>query len=147
MNTSSCYMVLTTLLLVLFSCHVVESNHTYDKLNATIGVQEVVAWRNQCPEANIQISQAVQSPTIGIPTYIVSIANLCNNNCVVAKVHVHCGWFSSARLVNPKLFKRLSFDDCVVNNGDPIPYGHIIEFEYETTFRYPLSVASYVCSA
>ncbi|KAL0345971.1 UNVERIFIED_CONTAM: protein TAPETUM DETERMINANT 1 [Sesamum radiatum] len=110
----------------------------HDKLNTTAG------WRSPCPDAQIQVSQGLES-TSGIPRYGVMIANLCSN-CWVAEVHLHCGWFASANVVNPQMFKRMSYDDCLVNGGKPIPSGHVIQFHYSNTYSYPLSVASYVCS-
>ncbi|KAG8367659.1 hypothetical protein BUALT_Bualt16G0096600 [Buddleja alternifolia] len=113
-----------------------------DKLNTTS--DKTRTWRSQCSEAQIQVSQGLES-SIGIPRYTVMITNMCNNNCWVAKVHLHCGWFASANVVNPSLFKRVTYDDCLVNGGKPIPNGHVIEFEYSNTYNYSLSVASYVC--
>ncbi|KZV29591.1 hypothetical protein F511_00869 [Dorcoceras hygrometricum] len=74
------------------------------------------------------------------------ITNMCNTDSSISNLHLHCGWFASALLVNPKLFKRLEYDDCLVNGGEPIPYGHVIEFRYENTHPYSLSVANYTCS-
>ncbi|KAK4431918.1 TPD1 protein1 [Sesamum alatum] len=117
-------------------------HESYDKLNTT--AVKLGGWRSPCPDAQIQVSQGLESST-GIPRYSVMIANLCSN-CWVAQVHLHCGWFGSANVVNPQTFKRIAYDDCLVNGGKPIASGHVIDFQYSNTYSYPLSVASYVCS-
>ncbi|KAL2227999.1 UNVERIFIED_CONTAM: TPD1 protein [Sesamum indicum] len=146
MNIISYY----TMILALFS-HFAKSklltrtetvHQSHDKLNAT--AVKFRGWRSPCPDAQVQVSQGLES-TSGIPRYGVMIANLCSN-CWVAKVHLHCGWFASANVVNPQLFKRMSYDDCLVNGGKPIASGHVVQFQYSNTYSYPLSVASYVCS-
>ncbi|RWR96130.1 protein TAPETUM DETERMINANT 1 [Cinnamomum micranthum f. kanehirae] len=57
---------------------------------------------------DISISQS-KSPSSGIPQYIVQIASTCMSGCAPSNIHVHCGWFASARIVNPNTFKRLSY--------------------------------------
>jgi hypothetical protein len=53
--------------------------------------------------------------------------------------------FSSARLINPTIFKRLNYSDCLVNNGKLFPDGNIIDFVYATTYEYKLSVSTLTC--
>lgn len=81
----------------------------------------------------------------GIPTYTVEILNVCVSGCTISGIHLTCGWFSSARMINPKIFKRLRYDDCLVNDGAPLPTGRTLMFRYANTYRYPLSVASVDC--
>ncbi|KAH1049013.1 hypothetical protein GLYMA_08G010200v4 [Glycine max] len=100
----------------------------------------------KCSKSVIQINQ---SPTerlpSGIPTYTVEIANTCVSGCNISEIHVACGMFSSSRLINPKIFKRLLYNDCLVNDGKRFRNGAIISFKYATTFPFPLSVSSLLC--
>ncbi|KAK4734904.1 hypothetical protein R3W88_009165 [Solanum pinnatisectum] len=103
-------------------------------------------WGDKCSKSDIVINQGPTAPLpSGIPTYTVEIMNVCVSGCDISGIHLSCGWFSSARLINPRIFKRLHFDDCLVNDGKPLINGHTISFQYANTFRYPLSVSSVVC--
>lgn len=98
---------------------------------------------DKCSKSSIQISQAPTAPIGGIPTYTVEIANTCvDNGCIISNIHVDCGMFSSATLINPRIFKRLKYNDCLVNGGNPIGSGRVVSFKYATTFSYRLLVAS-----
>ncbi|KAL0716317.1 hypothetical protein Bca4012_065639 [Brassica carinata] len=44
----------------------------------------------------------------GVPEYTVEIFNACVSDCRIAEIHVSCGWFSLVRLVNPRVFRRIS---------------------------------------
>ncbi|XP_061345999.1 uncharacterized protein LOC133291684 [Gastrolobium bilobum] len=94
-----------------------------------------------CTNKDISISQSKGS-TSGIPQYIVQIVNTCVSGCAPHDIHLHCGWFASARIINPKLFKRLSYDDCLVNGGKPLASSEIIRFTYSNSFMYPLTFKS-----
>ncbi|TKY73682.1 TAPETUM DETERMINANT 1 [Spatholobus suberectus] len=103
-------------------------------------------WGDKCSKSDIVISQGPTPPLPnGIPTYTVEIMNMCVSGCDISGIHLRCGWFSSARLINPKVFKRLRYNDCLVNDGRPLINGGIISFQYANTFLYPLSVSSVVC--
>ncbi|XAR67872.1 hypothetical protein NMG60_11002805 [Bertholletia excelsa] len=103
-------------------------------------------WGERCSKADVLISQGPTEPLpSGIPTYTVEIMNVCVTGCDISGIHLSCGWFSSARLINPRIFKRLRFDDCLVNDGKPLLNGRSISFQYANTFLYPLSVSSVVC--
>ncbi|KAI3670999.1 hypothetical protein L1987_87645 [Smallanthus sonchifolius] len=91
-----------------------------------------------CTSRDLSIGQTTQSQH-GIPVYTVQIVNTCLSNCGLSNIHFHCGAFASARLVNPRVFKRLSYDDCLVNNGQPLKPGQAIIFSYSNTFKYPIS--------
>ncbi|PKI67257.1 hypothetical protein CRG98_012329 [Punica granatum] len=96
-----------------------------------------------CSNRDISISQSRDSMTSGIPQYIVQIVNTCiNSGCAPSNIHVHCGWFASARIVNPRAFKRLSYDDCLVNAGKPLKGSQIVRFTYSNSFMYPLAFKS-----
>lgn len=100
-----------------------------------------------CGKSTIQINQSPTDPLpSGIPTYTVEIVNTCVTDCAISNIHVACGMFSSATLINPNIFMRLSENDCLVNGGNPISSGGVISFKYANTFSYPLSVSSVVCN-
>ncbi|KAI3948376.1 hypothetical protein MKW98_013874 [Papaver atlanticum] len=103
-------------------------------------------WGEKCSKSDIIVNQGSTSPLPnGIPTYTVEIMNVCVSGCDISRIHLSCGWFSSARLINPRLFKRIRYDDCIVNDGKPLPNGATLSFQYANTFRYPLSVSSVTC--
>ncbi|PWA43462.1 hypothetical protein CTI12_AA536870 [Artemisia annua] len=103
-------------------------------------------WGDRCSNSDIVINQGPTDPLpSGIPTYTVEIMNVCTTGCDISGIHLSCGWFSSARLINPRLFRRIRYDDCLVNNGKPLVNGHTISFQYANTFRYPLTVSSVIC--
>ncbi|XP_041004895.1 protein TAPETUM DETERMINANT 1-like isoform X1 [Juglans microcarpa x Juglans regia] len=94
-----------------------------------------------CTNRDISISQS-RDTTSGIPRYIVQIVNTCVSGCAPSKIRLHCGWFASARIINPRTFKRLSYDDCLVNGGKPLKSRQIISFTYSNSFMYPLAFKS-----
>ncbi|XP_043725948.1 protein TAPETUM DETERMINANT 1-like [Telopea speciosissima] len=101
-------------------------------------------WGDQkCTKSDIAVSQGPGLPLPnGIPTYIVEITNLCLKGCRISRIHLSCGWFSSARLINPKVFKRIHYNDCLLNDGKFFAGGHSISFKYANSFYYPLAVSS-----
>ncbi|KAL6996900.1 hypothetical protein U1Q18_007025 [Sarracenia purpurea var. burkii] len=103
-------------------------------------------WGDKCSKSDIVVTQGSTLPLPnGIPTYTVEIMNVCVTGCDISGIHLSCAWFSSARLINPRIFKRLRYDDCLVNDGKPLVNGRTISFQYANTFRYPLSVSSVIC--
>ncbi|XP_040990550.1 TPD1 protein homolog 1-like [Juglans microcarpa x Juglans regia] len=103
-------------------------------------------WGERCSKEDIEVSQGPTAPLpSGIPTYTVEIMNVCFTECDISGIHLSCGWFSSAHLINPNIFKRLGYDDCLVNDGKPLIYGSILSFQYANTYPYPLSVSTVVC--
>ncbi|XP_022959000.1 TPD1 protein homolog 1-like [Cucurbita moschata] len=97
--------------------------------------------QEKCSGRDISISQG-QVSTSGIPQYAVEIMNTCLSDCAPLDVHLSCGMFSSANLINPRLFRRLGNDDCLVNGGRALKPGQIIRFVYSTTFKFPLAFKS-----
>ncbi|KDP29294.1 hypothetical protein JCGZ_19397 [Jatropha curcas] len=63
----------------------------------------------------------------------------------ISDIHVSCGSFSSAQFINPKIFRRIVINDCLVNDGNALAPGEIISYEYANSFKYPLVVSSVVC--
>ncbi|XP_072950256.1 TPD1 protein homolog 1-like [Typha angustifolia] len=101
---------------------------------------------DECSKDDIVVYQGATTPLPnGIPTYTVEVLNECVRGCSIAHIHLSCGWFSSARLINPRIFRRLRYDDCLVNDGRPIPNGSSLSFQYANSFKYPLSVSSATC--
>ncbi|KAI5055787.1 hypothetical protein GOP47_0029308 [Adiantum capillus-veneris] len=98
---------------------------------------------NACTPEDVAILQGETGPLPdGIPSFTVQIINLCVSGCPISDIHVSCGWFASAKLINPKLFKRVKFNDCVVNDKLPLKGGDSIVFEYANSFQYPLEISS-----
>nr|GFA57009.1 hypothetical protein [Tanacetum cinerariifolium] len=62
------------------------------------------------------------------PTYTVEVQNTCPT-CPVIDIHVKCGNFSQG-LVNPRVFRVLGQNDCVVNNGSPLEPLQKMSFKY-----------------
>ncbi|XP_010251330.1 PREDICTED: protein TAPETUM DETERMINANT 1-like [Nelumbo nucifera] len=103
-------------------------------------------WGEKCSKSDIVVSQGPTAPLPnGIPTYTVEVMNVCVTGCNISGIHLNCGWFSSARLINPHVFKRLRYNDCLVNDGKPLANGATLSFQYANTFLYPLAVSSIVC--
>ncbi|KAI3841420.1 hypothetical protein MKW92_010751 [Papaver armeniacum] len=85
------------------------------------------------------ISQGGTTPLPnGIPTFLVDISNVCSSGYNISNIHVRCEHFSSVHLINPRVFKHIEINDCLVNNGG-------ISFTYANTFRYDLKVSSVTC--
>ncbi|CAM8934881.1 unnamed protein product [Rhodiola kirilowii] len=97
-----------------------------------------------CSESDIVIDQGPSAPLPnGIPTYSVTITNTCSSGCDIGGIHMKCGKFSTARLIDPDIFKRLDYDDCLVYGGKPLPNGLTLSFEYANTYPYPMDVSQY----
>ncbi|KAL7139633.1 hypothetical protein ABFS83_09G066200 [Erythranthe nasuta] len=117
-----------------------------EAMKEEVGVEPNRIWSDRCSKSDILISQGPTAPLPnGIPTYTVEIMNVCVSGCDISAIHLSCGWFSSARLVNPRVFKRVHFDDCLVNDGKPLVNGKTLSFQYANTYRYPLIVSSVTC--
>ncbi|KAA8537278.1 hypothetical protein F0562_027035 [Nyssa sinensis] len=94
-----------------------DNNDTMNRIGAT------------CSKDDIAIFQGPTTPLPnGIPTYTVQILNVCVSGCSVSNIHLSCGWFSSARLINPSVFKRICYDDCLVNDGEALSPGGSLSF-------------------
>ncbi|KAJ9680446.1 hypothetical protein PVL29_019697 [Vitis rotundifolia] len=84
----------------------------------------------------------IRDSSSGIPQYIVRIVNACVSGYAPSDIHLHCGWFASARIVNPRIFERLFYNDCLVNGGKPLKTNQIIRFTYSNSLMYPLAFKS-----
>ncbi|KAG9456601.1 hypothetical protein H6P81_001109 [Aristolochia fimbriata] len=97
-----------------------------------------------CGMGNVQIYQVPNGFGQGhIPEYVVQIVNAYDSP--VHNVHVACGEFASARLVNPRVFKRLQPNDCLVNEGKPLEANTLLAFFYTNSRPYDLAVSSVEC--
>ncbi|XP_058106633.1 TPD1 protein homolog 1-like [Magnolia sinica] len=95
-----------------------------------------------CKASDIVVSQAAGSPLPdGIPTFSVQISSTCSSKCPIWGVHVSCGLFASAKLVNPRIFRRVGPGDCIVNDGKPLESGVSLSFIYANSFSYPMYVS------
>ncbi|WJZ81748.1 hypothetical protein VitviT2T_001571 [Vitis vinifera] len=114
--------------------------------NLMIPFYTVVAAETNCSNGDIVIAQS-SAGTLpsGIPSFSVEITNACAGGCSISNLHLKCGMFASAVLVNPKIFRRLDVDDCLVNDGSPLAAGSTISFKYANSFQFPLSLASATC--
>lgn len=101
----------------------------------------------ECSKDDIAIYQGPTDHPLpdGVPTYAVQILSVCVSDCSISNIHVSCGWFSSTRLVNPRVFRRIYYDDCLVNDGDALGPGESLSFQYANNFPYPLSVSTVSC--
>lgn len=131
---------------MLFSCMSLNYGlFVFAEPSATL-VEPNRVWGDKCSQADILINQGPAAPLpTGIPTYTVEIINVCVTGCDISGIHLSCGWFSSIRLVNPRIFKRIRYNDCIVNDGKPLANGRTLSFQYANSFRYPLSVQRVRC--
>ncbi|MCL7032450.1 hypothetical protein MKW94_002947 [Papaver nudicaule] len=82
-----------------------------------------------CPTYIVEVSQGLVDPLpSGIPHHLVQICNICGSgrNRTAYDIHLNCGWFASAELINPCQFRRLSFNDCLVNDGRRLEPGSCV---------------------
>lgn len=95
-----------------------------------------------CSSKDISIFQGYEGPNaLGIPQFSVQISNNCMS-CDPWDIHAFCGWFASAQLVNYNSFKRIVYNDCLVNGGRGLRYGEILRFTYANTMMYPIRLKS-----
>ncbi|KAL2338953.1 hypothetical protein Fmac_013399 [Flemingia macrophylla] len=111
------------------------------KAEHSLSKSRKVLLQGACTNRDISISQSIES-TSGIPQYVVEIVNTCVSGCAPHDIHLLCGWFASARVISPTLFKRLAFDNCLVNGGKTLASSQIIRFTYSNSFMYPLAFKS-----
>ncbi|ERN03113.1 hypothetical protein AMTRI_Chr02g263620 [Amborella trichopoda] len=142
---SSCTTFLALLLIFTINLHSgasVTSRHAKEEDDpGTQSKNRKLVSSGACTNRDISISQS-RDATSGIPQYMVQIINTCVSGCAPSNIHLHCGWFASAKIVNPNTFKRLSYDDCVVNQGRPLKRSQILLFTYSNSFMYPLHFKS-----
>lgn len=100
----------------------------------------------ECSENFVAVSQAEATRWLGgMPSYSVTITNTCAS-CAVSDVHVSCGEFGSAKLVDPSSFRRVTAGDCLVGGGGAMQPGESISFDYSNMYPYDLDVSSVSCT-
>ncbi|KAK6945776.1 hypothetical protein RJ641_013320 [Dillenia turbinata] len=116
------------------------------EVETSLGAASSLVQTNCRPGEDLTVVQG-QTPHLpnGIPAFTVMISNTCQTGCNISNIHLHCGWFSSAILVNPKIFRRLAYNDCLVNDGQPLKSGSTLQFRYANSRSYPLSISSMRC--
>ncbi|KAI8528591.1 hypothetical protein RHMOL_Rhmol12G0159900 [Rhododendron molle] len=100
-----------------------------------------------CCGAEIRIYQWPSGFTaLGVPKYSVLIVNEAwGAPSGVFDVHISCGEFASASLINPLLFRRVAVDDCLLKNGKLLYPGEVISFHYANILPYNLTVVQVRC--
>ncbi|RZC93067.1 hypothetical protein C5167_028426 [Papaver somniferum] len=99
-----------------------------------------------CSTNTLEVFQSRVDPLPGgLPQHFVQICNICATNCTAYDIHLSCGWFASAKLINPRDFRRLRFNDCLVKDGKELEAGICLSFTYAETYPYPLAVSSIKC--
>ena len=103
--------------------------------------------RDKCSKGDILVAQSPGSSagSNGETSYEVEIVNKSPTGTSIFDIHLSCGLLSSTGVINPKIIKRLSFNDCLVNGGQPLRAGLVLSFTYTSTVRYDLSVSSIQC--
>ncbi|XVE82270.1 hypothetical protein DITRI_Ditri15bG0134900 [Diplodiscus trichospermus] len=141
MSSSHVYWIFHLLILMIAFCDLeMHAESSKKLLHSRINTTQQQAY-GSCTNRDISIWQSRDS-TSGIPQYIVQIVNTCVSGCPPSDIHLHCGWFASARIVNPTTFKRVSYDDCLVNGGKALKTSQAIRFTYSNSFMYPLAFKS-----
>ncbi|KAK9684171.1 hypothetical protein RND81_10G191400 [Saponaria officinalis] len=84
---------------------------------------------------------SINQTQVGKAKFRVDVVNNCGT-CPVTDIHVKCGRFPQS-LVDPKMFKVLKFDDCVVNSGLPLLPLQTLSFNYSRPRKYPLFPTSW----
>jgi hypothetical protein len=114
--------------------------------SGSFGFKHIIG--NVCSKRDIKVSQKFVYPLPnGIPAFNVHITNTCESGCAIKNIRIRCGAFASAVEVNPKLFRRVAYDNCLVNDGKKLKAGDTVSFRYANSFIYRLTVASVKCNA
>ena len=85
---------------------------------------------------------------LNIPKYTMQMVYEAWSNFATASVfdvHVSCGNFASAKLVNPMVFCEISPSDCLLKNGDKLHPGEVISFEYANILPFRLNITRVRC--
>lgn len=82
----------------------------------------------KCGSANSPTIKQTQVGSGNSPKFMVQVQNNCPM-CPVIDIHLKCSNFSQA-LVNPRLFKVVASNDCVINGGLPLAPSQSFSFNY-----------------
>ncbi|XP_047330974.1 TPD1 protein homolog 1B-like [Impatiens glandulifera] len=131
-----------SLLLLLSTIFVSTWSVSGKEKNSSSAIQD---WN--CCAADIRINQWPSGYTaMNIPKFTVEVVNeawMATDG--VFDVHIFCGEFASATLVNPMVFRRIGFGDCVLRDGGKIGMDEIISFDYSNILPYPLFAVHVRC--
>jgi len=101
-----------------------------------------------CSGRDISVSQRmIFTEPDGIPAYAVEIGNTCATGCAISNIHISCGSFASTIEIDPKTFRRIAYNDCLVKDGGKLAAGDVVSFNYANNAMYPMNVASVQCDA
>ncbi|KAG9455135.1 hypothetical protein H6P81_008039 [Aristolochia fimbriata] len=115
-------------------------------LLAVLMVSTTRVESKQCEGGDVEIFQFANGFGQGhIPEFLVQIVNSSPTGTPVSNVHVSCGEFASARLVDPHVFKRLMPNDCLVKDGKQLAANEIVSFVYTNSRAYDLVVSHINC--
>ncbi|KAF8666902.1 hypothetical protein HU200_053430 [Digitaria exilis] len=104
-----------------------------------VGDRKTAASPVECSEEFVAVCQAEASRWLGgMPSYSVTITN--------TDVHVSCGEFGSAKLVDPTSFRLVTAGDCLVSGGGAMQPGESVSFDYSNMYPYHLDVTSVSCT-
>ncbi|KQJ88940.1 TPD1 protein homolog 1B [Brachypodium distachyon] len=123
-----------------------QQDQTRKMLNSREYYRPEISTPDGCSMENVEVYQNdAPHQASGIPAYSVEVINSCVS-CTVYDVHLSCGNFASTDLVDPAEFRRIAYDDCLVNDGKAMGPGDSVSFHYSNSFQYPLEVASVACN-
>ncbi|CAN6480710.1 unnamed protein product [Victoria cruziana] len=118
------------------------SHHSINPPVNASAAEDSYDYYRECKTSDIGLAQsAAGTLPNGIPAFLVEIFNTCESSCGITNIHISCGAFASVKLVNPRVFRRLAVDDCLVNDGQPIRSGQAFSFIYANSFMYPMKVS------
>ncbi|KAB2605433.1 hypothetical protein D8674_005150 [Pyrus ussuriensis x Pyrus communis] len=97
---------------------------------STISVQKTSY--HKCSKNFISV---IQFPDAKLPSgrraFNVQILNACpSEDCPIGQIRLRCGSFHSERPINGRIFRRLSKNECLVNDGYHIATGGTVSLEY-----------------
>ncbi|KAG6487980.1 hypothetical protein ZIOFF_056738 [Zingiber officinale] len=100
-----------------------------------------------CSIWNLKVHQEQKGWLRGIPVYQVSVLNTCfiPNGCTLGNIHLTCGDFNTSFPINPAILRRLSFNDCLLWDGAPLPTAIAAYVEYAHSEPYPMTISSVTC--
>lgn len=97
-------------------------------------------------KCSIRVNTITRSPLPDrTPTWLVNITNQCEWRCAISKIHVRCGSLSCVTPIDPTVFKRLRYNDCLVNNDNRLAFGATMSFSYAKKWQYSFPVSSASC--
>lgn len=89
-----------------------------------------------CVQAKILACSRVIIPPLASRNILFRFSALAYLIVPPSDTYVFCGWFDEALLVNSNTFKRIEYDYCYVNGGNPHGLGKFVRFVYANSFMY-----------